>query len=124
MEEVGHQDGITLHILTTAGAFNRSVLTLENNKKKRMQLMWFHVHSVLEPSKIHCCLTVDSTLDTHFRERKKKKYAVTHCSSFIWFWQTQPSSFFLSSFIFLEKTSFKPAEFPKRAANFTLKTKF
>lgn len=86
--------------------------------------MQFHVYCVMEPSKIYCCLTVDSALNTHFQFKKKKKHLVTYFQRFIWFWQTQPSSFFLSSFIFSEKTAFQPAEFPRRAANFKLKTKF
>lgn len=61
-----HQDGVTLNILTTVWAFNRSVLTLGNNKKKERQLVLLHVHCVTEPNKIHCCLTADSALDTHF----------------------------------------------------------
>lgn len=79
--EVGHQGGITLHILTTVWAFNRSVLTLENNKKKReKQLMWFHVHCVMEPNKIHCCLTADSALDAYFWRKKSMQWHIARAS--------------------------------------------
>lgn len=86
--------------------------------------MRFHVHCVMEPNQIRRCLTVDSALDTHISGKKKvcsdtprELRSVSADPSVLIF----PFFFF---FFFPEKTAFKPAEFPKRAANSKLKTQF